>query len=282
MSLLKTALGTLIKNPVIFFPFYCLAFVQLLVLELIFFMPRYPLSIIFGPIITKTAGPAFMHYPFNYMILSKWFHSIDLWVYMLVSCIFYAVTVQVIASINSDHKIDFKKVFQKAFASYFDLAAVMILAVLTIKGVFMVYGILVRSLLLIHPANGFIMFIQRIFSIGGPFIQLLISSLVSTVFAFVIPIIIMEQKKVIPALALNFKKFRHLWGIVFIVFLITEIPYIPFVLFQSARMDQLLAVKVPELSGVYLVISTLVILLIDVFQYTAITLCFLFKKEERS
>ena len=95
-----------------------------------------------------------------------------------------------------------------------------------------------------------------------------------------IPIIVIEQKKIVPALVLNFKRYAHFWGVIFIVLLITEIPYIPFILIRSARLDEILSVKLPEVSGIFLVVSVLLLLVIDIFQYTAITLCYLFKKEK--
>lgn len=280
LSLINAAFKVLLKNPVIIFPFYCLAFVQLLFIEIIYFTTRYPLSALFGPIIKKTAGPMFLHYPFNYLLLSKWFSSLEIWIYIFISCIFYGAAVEVIYLINSDKAIDYKKVFQKVLSSYFHLIASMILVVISIKSIMFLYGELVK--MAIHfPSTGFINIIKIFILRGAPFIQLLLGTFVSVIFAFLVPIIVVEQKKIIPALALNFKKYAHLWGAIFIVLLITEIPYLPFVLIHASRLDESLAIKIPEMSGIYLIVSTLVLVLIDVLQYTAITLCYLFKKEEQ-
>ena len=113
VSLLKAAFNTLVANPIILYPFFVLGFIQFLLLEIIYFAPRYPLSGLFGPIIVKTAGPAFLHYPYNYLLLSKWFHGLEGFIAIFISCIFYGAAVLIISLIDNRKPVNLKKVFQQ-------------------------------------------------------------------------------------------------------------------------------------------------------------------------
>ena len=58
IALLRASVNTIITNPVIVYPFCIIAFIQLLVLEVLYFSPRFPLSVFFGPIIARLHGEA--------------------------------------------------------------------------------------------------------------------------------------------------------------------------------------------------------------------------------
>ncbi len=51
MPLLTGAVNACVANPIILFPFVTAAFIQLFILEILYFSPRFPLSTFFGPII---------------------------------------------------------------------------------------------------------------------------------------------------------------------------------------------------------------------------------------
>ncbi|MDE2028896.1 MAG: hypothetical protein KGJ11_10200, partial [Candidatus Omnitrophica bacterium] len=65
-SILKSVLTLLSRHPVIFYPLVISIFLQLLALEILFFAPRPPLSVFFGPLISRVWGPAYVHYPYNF------------------------------------------------------------------------------------------------------------------------------------------------------------------------------------------------------------------------
>ena len=65
IDLIRFSLNTLFQNPLIAYPFVIIAFIQLFVLEIFYFAPRYPLSIFFGPLIRTLYGEGYLHYPFR-------------------------------------------------------------------------------------------------------------------------------------------------------------------------------------------------------------------------
>jgi len=73
-SILNTSFNTLRSHPAILFPFAIAAFCELFALEIIFFMPRWPLSILFAPVIRTLWSEQFLHYPSNFLLMYKLFY----------------------------------------------------------------------------------------------------------------------------------------------------------------------------------------------------------------
>lgn len=278
VSLLKAAVNTLVTNPIILYPFFVLGFIQLLLLEIIYFTPRYPLSELFGPIIVKTAGPEFLHYPYNYLILSKWFHGFEGFIAIFISCIFYGAAVVIIFLIDSRKPVNLKKVFLQVFSSYIHLVAAMILVVILLQGLTFLHGLVLKKALLIHSTSGIYFLAKEAVIISAPYLQLLLSCIVTALFAFVVPRIMLEQKNIITAVKLNFTNYGRLFGLILGVVIVSGLLYLPFIFLRSVQTNAMI-LKFPEMSGLFLIISILVILLIDAIQYTAITLCYLLVKE---
>ena len=107
MPLLKGAVDTFFNNPIILIPFITIAFVQLLVLEVLYFSPRFPLASFFNPIIGTLWGAEFIHYPNNILILPKLFQNIQALVYIFISSFLIAVAIWIISAINDGKKVNF-------------------------------------------------------------------------------------------------------------------------------------------------------------------------------
>jgi|GEM_PF-1124056 len=277
-SLLKAAFYTLVSNPVILYPILVLGFIQLLFLEIIYFAPRYPLSELFGTIITRSAGPAFLHYPYNYLLLSRWFHGLEIIIAIFISCFFYGAAVLIISLINSGKPVHMKKVFQQVFSSYIHLVAAMVLAAILLQGLAFLHGLVLKRALVIRSETGIFFQIKEAVVISAPYFRLFLACFVTALLAFVIPVIILEQKKVITAIKLNFMNYGRLFGLIMGMVIVSGSLYLPFIYWQSVLTREMI-IKAPEMSGLYLVLSVLVMLFIDTIQYTAITLCYLLVKK---
>ena len=279
--LLNAVFDMLVTNPIILYPIFVLGFIQLLVLEIIYFVPRYPLSELFGPIIVKSAGPSFLHYPYNYFLLSRWFHGFEIFIAIFISCIFYGAAVLMISLINSAKPVSLKKVFQQVFSSYIHLVAAMILAVTLLQGLTFLHGLVLKKALAVRSSTGIYFLIKNAVIFSAPYLQWLWACIVTALLAFVVPIIMLEQKKIITAVKLNFMHYGRLFGLILGVVIVSGFLYLPFILYRTFQTSEMI-LKAPEMSGLFLILSILVMLLIDTIQYTAITLCYLSVKEESS
>lgn len=278
---LRFAFNTLFNNPVIFFPFCVVAFIQILALEILFFAPRYPLSIFFGPIISKMRGDIFLHYPYNFLLLTEWFQKIQLPIYVFFTSFFIGSAVAIIQHINNDEGVRVKDVFRRTFSAYVHLLVIALISVSVLFGLSHVYRLLMNRAVLIRSTSGIYFILKQVILVGAPYFNLLQAVFVTTLFAFVIPIIIIEKKKVGEAIILNFK---NLWGSFWFLLTIIALPlllYLPILLMRTAS-RHLNQEILPEAWGVFLLIGTLILLFIDATQYTAITTLYLYKKESAS
>ena len=106
LAVLLSGAANIIKaHPHILYPLCLYAFLQLFVLEILYFSPRFPLSAFFGPLITTLWGGTFLHYPFNFILLPKLFYYIQVPLYLFLGAFLSATAVTFIAAVNDEKKI---------------------------------------------------------------------------------------------------------------------------------------------------------------------------------
>lgn len=278
ITLLRSAFSTLLENPSVLFPFACLAFVQFFFLELVFFAPRYPLNIFFGQVISRLHGEAYLHYPFNYFLLSQWFQMAQIPIYILCNSFFLGAAVSIIALINSDKIVQVKNVFRQTLSLYIHLFVAAGLSILLMSGFSFGYSFLIKRAAIIRSTSGVFYIIKRIVIEGAPYVNLFAAVIVTAMLAFIVPIIVIERKKIFQAIAENFKMLTRSFFFILVVVLLPALLYVPIILLRSNHRF-LSEFASPEIWGWLIVVSVLVTLFIDAIQYTAITIYYLLKKE---
>lgn len=279
--LLKSSFDTIINNPVILLPFTMVAFIQLLILEIIFFAPRYPLSIFFAPLIRKLEGEIFLHYPFNFVVMTKWFQSVQIPVYIILNSFFIGMTVLVIDLINNEKKVNLGQVFRQTLSRYVHLLVASGISVVLMYGVTTLYStLLIRRALMIRSTNGIFYMIKRAVLDGAPYFNLLFAIFLTALFAFVVPLIVLERKKIVAALVLNFKYLWRSFWFIFLVILLPGLLYIPVLLLKTnGKLFE--TILIPEVWGLIIIFSIMLTLFIDAIQYAAITTYYLLTKETK-
>jgi len=278
IPLLRGSVNTIVDHPVILIPFLTVAFIQLLVLEILYFSPRFPLSSFFNPIIATLWGGRFTHYPFHLMILPKLFQNIQVLIYIFITGYFIAVAVMLISAINGGHNMRFKHACRETLGRYVHIFSGALISFGVFFGLYKLYHYALNMLLQSSSVDGVFFTVKFILKNGASLANVLIGIFVTTLFAFVFPIIIIEKKKVFSAIGLNFK---NLWGSFWYVFAIVLIPtlfYLPVFLLRT-NMGQIAGATFPEMRVVALAVSVLVTMFIDVTVYTAITTYYLLKRE---
>lgn len=277
-SLLRESVNSYVVNPVILFPFATIAFIQLLVIEIIYFSPRFPLVRFFGPMIQRLEGEAYLHYPNNFMILPKWFQIAQYFIYIFIGSFLTAVAIAIIANLNSNKKTNFSSAVRETLPQYVHIALAAIITFAVFYGLTGVLGLIVRRAVQIKSQTGIFYVIKAIVLYGLPYYNLLIGVLVTTVFAFVFPAIVIDRKKIVPALLVNF---RYLWKsfwFLFVVILIPTLFYVPVLLLRN-NFGSSMDMTFQELKPALMVLSVLAMLFIDAAIYTALATYYLMKKE---
>lgn len=278
LILLKLSVNTIFSNPVLLYPLAILAFLQLLCLEIIFFAPRYPLVLFFEPMIVKMEGPALLHYPYNYLLLSKWFHFLQTPIYIFVTSLILGAVVWIVYLLNTGKSVEMRKVFQRARSTYIHLLVAALVIVIVLYAFSYGYGMILKSVLQIKATSGIFFAIKRSILLASPAGSLVLASFVTSLFAFVIPAIVIDEKKIFAALRVNFEKILPALGTIFLTVFLSGFIYFPILLIESTRMRGV-TLSTPEMRGLLIVASIFFMLLIDALQYTAITIYYLMNKE---
>ncbi|MFA5145931.1 MAG: hypothetical protein WC515_00910 [Candidatus Omnitrophota bacterium] len=251
------------KNPRVLMPFIFIAFFEILALELIYFSPRWPISLVVDPIVKKFFGEGLTHYPAHLAILGKLFYYSQIFIYISVSVFLTAVTVQIFKNTKAGLPVITGAVIKNVAKRYFS---------------FMAYGILFIALMMvIEKGSGFVFFkATRFISRLIPQIPIRVFGLASILGVFflnvilqafmisVVPLIVLANKPLVKAVVrsvtLAVKNFPTIIGLVLLPYLV----YLPVVLlksFSGAIMDK----TVPESVVLVTVLGSVLSIFIDCF-----------------
>ena len=279
VALLRAALNAFVGNPVILYPFLVTAFIQLLALEILYFAPRFPLVLFFGPIIKRVWGEIFLHYPTNFLLLPKLFYYVQLLISIFIGSFLTAVAIYLIEAVNSDKKTNFGLAAKELLPRY----AYIFIASLFSLGLFALlaisYGKLTTLLIYTKSQSESILFLKKIVFLSEPYVGLLLGILATVAFAFLVPVVVLERKGIRKALKANFEKLRKSFGFIFIVVLLPTLLYVPVFLLRN-NVFSFPNTIVPSLHLFVIVFSVMAAVFIDATVFTAITTYYLLKREE--
>lgn len=277
-SILGGAISTLFNNPLLFFPFTILAFIQLLFMEILFFASRPPLLNIFRPIIVRLKGELYLHYPFNLDLMNHWFQSVQVIIFLFLTSMIIGKVVLMVSRINSDDSSDCS-VPKLGLKRYVNLVISFFLVFLLMYGMTSVYSLLIHRASQIQSTNGIYFILKQAVLIGAPYFNLLFSIIVTTLLAYLVPLIVLDNKNVFVALFVNFKILWTTAVPMFIVIFISSLFYVPILLVKSNH-QWFSSFMTPETWQIFIIFGIFVMLFIDAVQYTAITMCYLLTKDE--
>lgn len=275
---LRAAVNNLVGNRVILFPFCIIAFVQLFILEILYFAPRFPLKVFFGPIIRKIWSENYLHYPLNFSLLPKLMQYAQIPIYIFISSFFIAVAVAVIVKVNNGKGVKMKTAIKETLNSYVHIVIAALISYILVVICFKLFGLVYNRALEIRSQSGIFYILKQIILIGAPYFNLLLSIFVTTLFIYVIPIIIIEKKKVFSAILLNFKTLLRSFWFTLGVVLIPSLFYVPLLLLRNNISPETF---VPEAVLYVLILTTFVLIAIDAVVYTAISTSYLLNKETK-
>ncbi|MCA9407856.1 MAG: hypothetical protein H6755_01175 [Candidatus Omnitrophica bacterium] len=276
--LLITAVNTIFWHPVIFFPFLLTAFIQFFILEILYFSPREPLNVFFGPIISKIWSPEYLHYPLNLILLPKLFQYLQYPVFILLSSYLVSVSIVIIKNINEDKSIHLKPLFKQTFSMYVHIVVSALLSFCLYICLMYFFDMVIARAMEIRSQSGKFFILKRLILEGAPYFYLFFSVLITTLFAYVFPMIAIERKKVFHAIWENLKLLKGSFFFTFFVVLIPSLFIIPILILRTTvSIDG----AFPEISVWILVLSICVLLFIDAVVYTALTLFYLMLREKQ-
>ena len=280
LTLLTSSVEILLTHPIVLYPFIITIFIELLLFEILYFAPRYPLSLFFAPIIRALYGETFLHYPFNLGILPKLFQNFQIYIYLFLSSFLTSVAILIIGEINHDKKITFPQALKQIWSQYVHIVVATVVIYLFLQGFFFLDGLLIKRAMIIHSQKGLYFIIKKVVIESSPYVQLFFEILVTTIFAFVCPIIVLGKRKFFSAIVLNFNLVRKSFFFIFTIVLLPTLLYLPILLLRN-NISSISFNNAPELSLFLIILSIVIIVLIDAVIYTAITTFYLLKQENK-
>lgn len=220
LSLKKTynaTLSSLRDKPLIFLPFLIYAFLELIGLLMIYSIPRYPLIVIFGPLIRTLWGEAFLHYPSNFLLLPK-LASLSR---MLISVVFGSLlTAVAISMLYKKSPKDAVKKYVSLFLITFIMTALFYAAVKIITIALIKYFMAGHSSMLFIKANMWL----------GPFlvvINMLMALFIQSAFIYTIPTLMLKESKFTSAIFESFTFFKKHFVLTIILVGLPMLIYLP-------------------------------------------------------
>lgn len=214
-------------TPALYIPFIIFAFFEFIALIFIYFAPRMPLRLIFGPPIRTFWGERFLHYPANFLLFPKLISLSRFALTVVLGSLLTGMAVAIILDIYNKKTIKLKDSFLLAFKKYISLFSIVF--------IFSVIFYILVKIVTIGLAKYFIAGHSRLLFLKaslwlGPLsscINFILALLIQSAFIYAIPVLIIEKEKLIKSIIKSFGLFKKLFIPTLILVGLPMFIYIP-------------------------------------------------------
>ena len=272
----RTTLRLMTSNVNILMPIVIIGCIQIFLLVFLFFSVREPFVQIFGPPIQHFWGPSATHYPQYNFILPYILEIIQIPLVIFVYSLFIGVLVASVYFIDQDKPLIQKNVWAQVFKVYIFLcmgaALYIVLQGLMTAGVDM----LINRADMIRSTSGKFYYIKRTVFEFGRYFYILRGAILDGLFAYLVPILVIEQVKIFRGLWMNMQAVWKSLGTVFFTIVISRLVFIPWVVLENNMEEVLLTY--PDYNLLFFVLKLCAILIIQTFVYIFFTIHYLYKR----
>jgi len=267
------AASLIAKRPIVLMPFVIIAFLEALALEILYFSPRFPVSLVMSPVVRKFFGEQFIHYPGNFLLLPKIFYYAQVIIYVSIGVFLTSIAVQIVKNIKEKLPLKPRALIQNAAKRYLSLFlyGIIVIVMLTLA---QKTNQLVLSKAAHFIASHFPKFPPDLLSFATTVSTFLSSIIIQAFLVLTIPIIVIEKrsflKSLIKSLYLGFCNFPTVFTLIFLPFLV-YLPVSVMKSFSAALVDK----TFPEMSAYVTVSGIIISVILDCFIITCMTQFFL-------
>ena len=217
--------------PRLILPFFLLFLLQTLALIVLYFSPRLPLRIVFGPIIRTfwgmRYGNSFLHYPYSFILLPKLVQLSSLALSVFVGALTSGTAIVMISGIQNKKKADFLSATRLAISKYMYLFIIVVIWAVTLHYTSKLFnlGLAYLTVFLVKlriPKLGLI--ITPLFMIVNFALTVVIHSLL----VYAIPVLIFEKEKLWKSILKSFSFFKQRWMTTLSFVALPMLAYVPF------------------------------------------------------
>jgi len=256
LSLIKSLSFVLLKNPLIVTPFIVLAIIDYAALTLIYLAPRAPFSKIMAPPIRRFWGEHFLHYPYNFSLIPKLFNYAHITISFTFGIFLSALFISLIAKkYNSDsEKVSFLDMVFTAIRKYIPMVIFFGVFYGLSQVLFKFTGMVVQKSAIEQSS---VMGVQMVANFFWSF-------LLQVFFAFMFPILIIENVGLFRTFCMNFPAVFRNFKLVFFAVLIPSLLYAGIIV-NMLLLPRMVQKYEPEVILVSLSINILLTVVIDLF-----------------
>jgi len=274
----KITFQSLKNNPALFIPFIIFASLDFLALIFIYFAPRMPLRLVFGPIIKTFWGERFLHYPANFLLLPQLNSNIRMAISILFGSLLTGAAVAMIFGIYNKKQLKLKTAFKSALKNYISLACIVL--------IFSLLYYALAKIVTIVLVKYFISGHTRLLFLGarawlGPvlfLINFILVVLIQSAFIYAIPILLIENKKLLKSITGSFALFKKLFLPTLILTALPILFYLPIVILQG-NAGILINKFFPEIILLVSILGIIVNALIDLVITASCTVLYLSNRD---
>ncbi|MFC2061067.1 hypothetical protein ACFLUV_00985 [Elusimicrobiota bacterium] len=169
------------KYPVVLLPFAIILLFDFTVLAVVFLAPRHPLSLLIAPVIRAFWGDKYLHYPANFLLIPSLFNYARNFFSFFIGIFFAGAAISFLHQIDHKYVVSWRHAFRRVFKSYSRL----VIAWAVTLGIFF---IVIRTF---GNFTGNIESKKVVFAI-----EFSLYLIIQIMVVFVVPSIIIENKKV--------------------------------------------------------------------------------------
>ncbi len=270
--------GLIKKYPHLLFPLTIVAFLEALWLEFLYFAPYTFLGTLILPPIRRFLGELALHYPVYLLILPRIFNLGQIFLYILIGGILTGVTVVLAEGANEGKTLSLQAAWKKIRGRWFAL----ILAALFLTLLIRLVGTLPIAALragFAFAGRGWLRQALEFLTGALPYIHFLLGVLAQTFILFLIPLIVLDNRKFFPAIGKGLVlSGQHLLR-VYALLLLPLICYSP-IWYLKGNVNFLVRKTLyPESILILLAIGILATIVLDTYIAVSATLFFLRHKK---
>lgn len=262
----------LVRYPRILIPFFIAALFEGLVLTVLFYFPRPPLTIIFAPPIKAFFGERFLHYPNNFLLLPQLFYYGQVLATITVGVVMFGMAMGMVYQANTEgEKVKIAGNLNRAIRRYVTLAGVWL--VTFIISLIILRGPRFLVVKFLPPTVFAKILLQVLFYLG-----IVLVFFVEAFFIYAYPAIIMERRKFLGAIKRSFDISREVF-LTTIILIITPRILDVAIMALKQRLIGLMNLTLPEITLVVLAASVVVTFITDSLVFLTTANLFVLTKE---
>ena len=265
-DIIKTYHNVLTSNKVLFIPFLVVGLFDFIALIVIYYAPRYPISIVLAPPIRKIWGDQYLHYPQNFALIPQLFNYAHICILFTIGIFMTGMFIKMChIFLKSKKNILKSNVVIPSFVIAFKKYIPMVIYFLLFYGLtFFVFSIISNIFNTYVVSNRITKIIHLVTNFG-------LVVILQTLFAFVFPAIIISNAGLLKAFKINFTLVFSQFKRVVIIILIPSLIYV-FISINKYFLPDLVQKYEPEVMLISLGFGILCTMCIDVLitGYTTI------------